>query len=287
MAVYGINGGALDYVYDVAGAILQQAYDVAGNGLIDGPVVIPSLVVMSYNVQDFTGINAQQALQNAIVNTYDADIIGIQEFYKQDVVPDIAANMLASYAHLYRSTHKNFNAIASQKNLYSITIADYASQDPEDMSRYSETRCYIKGYFTWAGRQICFINTHLCYLTDSYKYAQMAELFALAQQEDYVIITGDFNFFALAADEPDYINMYKQFVDAGYKLADCTEQGFVKTYSNLTSAASLADFRSAADNIIVSSNINIDSVVFDTTKLSYLDGNVIDHIPVIATLSLT
>jgi hypothetical protein len=37
----------------------------------------------------------------------------------------------------------------------------------------------------------------------------------------------------------------------------------------------------------VSNNIDITDVVFDTTKLSYLNGNAIDHIPVVATLRLS
>ena len=281
MAVYNINGNKVELVYDVSSERLQQVYDINKNRLL-----VDSIVVMSYNVQDYKGINAQQAMQNAIISKYDADIIGVQEFYGTDTIPTIASSMFNGY-NLYRSNHKNFIAIASKSTLSDITVADYQSQDPKDMSQYSETRSYIKGYFTHKGKRICFINTHLCFLTTSYKYQQMSELFALAENEEYCIITGDFNFFGLSVSDNDYINMYKPFVDAGYNLANCTEdRGFTKTYSNSTTATSLDDFTNAADNIIVSGNININNVIYDLTKLNYLNGSVIDHIPIIATLQI-
>ncbi len=281
MAVYNINGNKVELVYDVSSERLQHVYDINKNRLL-----VDNIVVMSYNVQDYKGINAQQAMQNAIISKYDADIIGVQEFYGTDTVPTIASNMFNGY-NLYRTNHKNFNAIASKISLSDITVADYQSQDPQDMSQYSETRSYIKGYFTKNGKRICVINTHLCLLTTSYKYQQMSELFALAENEEYCIITGDFNFFGMSVEDNDYINMYKQFVDAGYNLANCTEdRGFTKTYSNSTTATSLDDFTSAPDNIIVSGNININSVIYDLTKLNYLNGSVIDHIPIIATLQI-
>lgn len=284
MAVYNINGGQPESVFDVAGYELQQAYDVKGNELLT-PVANPPLIVMSYNVGDFTGINAQQTMQNIIATIYHTHIIGIQEFYKTDVVPTIASNMLSNYPYLYRTNHKNFNAVASKIALSDVSVADYVNQDAEDMTQFGETRSYIKGYLQKNGKTICVINTHLCYLTTSVKYAQMAEVFALAQQEEYCIILGDFNFFAMSVEEEDYIQMYKPFVDAGYNLANCTaDRGFNKTYSHQNTASTQADLQNAPDNIIVSGNIEIDSVVYDMTKLSYLNGEKIDHIPIVATL---
>lgn len=277
MAIYNKNGEIVSSVYNYQGAGLQQAFDKDGN-----PLMSSSFIVMSYNVQDFLGINSQQSLQNAIVYRYNADFIGIQEFYNTNTVPQIASNMLASYDYLYRSSHKNFLAIASKKQMTSVVATDFETQDPNDMSQYGETRAYIKGYLNVGGHNVCIINTHLC-LTDAPKWAQMAELFEIAENEEYCILTGDFNSFALSTADNDYINMFKPFVDAGYKLAN---SNFTKTYCRANSATSLNDFDTAPDNIIVSGNINIDSVVFDTTKLNYLNGSKIDHIPVIATLSI-
>ena len=138
---------------------------------------------------------------------------------------------------------------------------------------------------TVGGKTITWINTHLCYLTQSVKFLQMAEVLALAETKDYVIITGDFNSMAETINDTEYTNMFKPFVDAGYNLANCTlERGFTKTWTDSVTATSLSDFSTTTDNIITSSNIQIQSVIYDVTKLSYLDGNKIDHIPLIAEL---
>ena len=135
------------------------------------------------------------------------------------------------------------------------------------------------------GKTITLINTHLCYITESVKWQQMQELFVIAEQCDYCIITGDFNSMQMSEEADDYINMYKPFVDAGYHLANNSPTaGFHNTYAYLTSPTSLADLQTAPDSIIVSSNIGITNVIFDPTKLSYLNGSVIDHIPVVAEL---
>lgn len=277
MAIYNKNGEIVSMVYDYQGSTLQQAYDKDGN-----PLMSSSFIVMSYNVQDFKGINSQQSLQNAIVYKYNADLIGFQEFYNANTVPQIASNMLASYDYLYRSYHINFIAMASKKQMTDVVATDFVTQDPRDLEEWGETRAYIKGYLNIWGHNVCIINTHLC-LTPSPKWAQMAELFEIAENEEYCILIGDFNSYSLSIDGDDYIHMYKPFVDAGYKLAN---SNFTKTFTEAKSASSLNDFDTAPDNIIVSGNINIDSVVFDTTKLNYLNGSKIDHIPIIATLSI-
>lgn len=277
MAIYNKNGEIVSMVYDYQGSTLQQAYDKDGN-----PLMSSSFIVMSYNVQSFKGINSQQSLQNAIVYKYNADFIGFQEFYNSNTMPQIASNMLVSYDYLYRSSHKTYIAMASKKQMTDFLSTDFVTQDPRDLEEWGLTRQYIKGYLNIWGHNVCIINTHLC-LTASPRWAQMAELFEIAENEEYCILIGDFNSYSLSIDGDDYIHMHKPFVDAGYKLAN---SNFTKTFTEAKSASSLNDFDTAPDNIIVSGNINIDSVVFDTTKLNYLNGSNIDHIPIIATLSI-
>jgi endonuclease/exonuclease/phosphatase family metal-dependent hydrolase len=243
--------------------------------------------VMTYNVQWFTGINSQQAMQQLIINTYNADIIGLQELSKNGIVPTVGTNVLNGYPVLQLSNHKNYIGMASKYALSNIIIADFVNQDPEDVSRYHETRAYMMADINLDGKTVKWINTHLC-LTNEYKYLQMAEIFELAENYDYVIITGDFNAYDYTLpDSMEYNKMFKPFVDAGYNVANNNGVSFTKTYSGSASALSLSDFSTPPDDIITSGNIDIIDVDFDTTKLSYLNGNVIDHIPVVATLRLS
>ena len=86
----------------------------------------------------------------------------------------------------------------------------------------------------------------------------------------------------------DYIGIFKPFVDAGYNLANSTtEKGFTKTWTTSATATSTAEMTYPCDNIITSSNIDINSVVFDDTKFSYLNGQSIDHIPLIAEVTIS
>ena len=286
MAIYDKSGNLLNSGYNVNGESLQNAYDKNGDVIFPTTLTIK---VMTYNWQWLQSFNSQQTMQTAIIQNNNADIIGFQEFSKSSSVPTVGANALIGYRTIRLSNHYNYNALVSKNIILSdITIADFQTQDQYDIDTYNETRCYMKCYLTIGEKTICWINTHLCYHTDVSKYAQMAEIFALAEQEDYCIITGDFNSYALSVSDSDYINMFKQFVDAGYNLANSTaEQGFTKTWTDSSVATSPSQMTYATDNIICSGNIDINDIVFDTTKFSYLNGQSIDHIPIIATLEIT
>lgn len=282
--IYSVDGNTLNNAYDISANLLSQAYDINGNELLEN-----RLKVMTFNTQDFSGINSQQAMLNAILNTYDADIIGFQEFCRNGVVPTVASNALINYPYLQLTNHVNYNAVASKFALSDWTIADYETQDPYDVDTRHETRTYMRGYFALGGKRIALFNTHLCVTNATPRYAQMAELFALAEQEEYCIITGDFNSNTkpLTTETDDYIYQYKPFVDAGYNLANNSPvAGFTNTHSSETSVANLSALTSALDSIIVSGNIDIVSVTFDPTKLSYQNGQKFDHIPIIAELTI-
>lgn len=287
MSVYNINGTATDVAYDVSGAKLSQAYDMIGSPLLD---TTATLKVMTYNVQRFRGINAQQAMQNEIVAKYDADIIGMQEI-GSTTMPTVGATALSGY--LYTSI-ANASGLSNPAGIVSkslpfanVQTVKFVNQDPEDISQWNEERGYIRGDLTVNGKTITVISTHLAYLTESVKWQQMQELFNVAEQCEYVILTGDFNSMQMTASADDYIHMYKPFVDAGYHLANNSpDSGFQNTFTSSATATSLSELQTAPDTIIVSGNINIESVVFDTTKFSYLNGSAIDHIPLIAEVTI-
>ena len=146
------------------------------------------------------------------------------------------------------------------------------------MTKYGETRAYMTATLEIGGNVITLINTHLCYLTPAVKYQQMKELFNRAEKSLYTVVTGDFNCFDGESDR-----MYKQFVDAGYHLANCNPR-ITKTWTDKTNPHSLSSFTYPTDNIIVSRNITIKQVRFDKTKLEYPTGDMIDHIPIIVRL---
>ena len=290
MSAYNINGTEIFSAYNYGGTLLNQAYDINGNPLFGGDPPIPpepvkqSITIMSYNVQWFTGINSQTAMQQNIINTYNPSIIGLQELTTDGVIPTVGRNVLTNYTYKQLSNHKNYLGIASKLPLYNITIADFVSQDPDDMTRFNETRAYIKAYFDFNGKQICLINTHLA-LTRSYIYNQINEIFNIAENEEYVIITGDFNTNFNSFSTEFYENTYKQFVDAGYNLINNSpDVGITNTYSSSTTVSSLAEMSTNPDSIIVSGNIEVEERIFDTIKFTYLNGDAFDHLAVVATL---
>lgn len=284
MPVYDKSGNPLQTVYGNNGQPLNAAYSKDGMQIFpDGPT---TLKVMSYNVQWFTKINSQQTMQNEIIAKYHPDIIGFQEYSKSRSTPTVGVNMLVDYPHINISLHQNYLAVASKIPLSDFQYVDYQTQDTAGDG--SEIRAYMKGYVSIGGKRLAIFNSHLAYKNSTPKWAQMHELFEAAELEEYAILTGDFNSYALSASDDDYINMFKPFVDAGYKLANCSSTaGFTKTFSGRATATTLDDLVTAPDTIIVSGNIDVLNVTFDTTKLSYLDGNSIDHIPVIATLQIS
>lgn len=238
-----------------------------------------NLKVMTYNVQWFTKINSQLSMQKEIFDRNEAQIIGLQELSTDGKVNRVGKAALAGYPILCLSDHKNYLGIASQYVLKNIRSHDFKHQDPEDMARHGETRAYITARLEIGGKTVTLINTHLCYLTPDVKYQQMKEIFDVAMRHKCVIITGDFNCFG------EYEQMYRQFVAAGFRLADCDAK-VTKTWTEKPNPKYLGQFTYPTDNIIVSPNIRIKKVRYDKTKLKYPDGNPMDHIPIVATLQI-
>jgi endonuclease/exonuclease/phosphatase family metal-dependent hydrolase len=121
------------------------------------------------------------------------------------------------------------------------------------------------------------VNTHF-HITDDTKVSNADETLGLIRDEEYFILCGDFNVDAIDRTTALYQSTLKKFVDAGYKLCNGGEMGDFITYPNTGEGI---------DNIIVSPNINIKSVVVDTQK-SYLGSgaNQADHYPLIAYLEI-
>lgn len=280
MAIYDTNNNSLDSVYDIGGELLGQVYDIDGNELIEP--IQTELVVMSYNVQGFTGLNSNTSMQEGIINTYNPHIVGLQELGMNSSFPLVGATVFADYPYKYLSPPiYNRPAIASKIQLNNAVGNEFANQD-------GETKGYQKSYFNFGGKSICWINAHLSTSdNESAKVAQAHELYEMVQNESYFIITGDFNTVCKNTSATEYTTIMKQFVDAGYNVANCSEQfGFTDTW---TSGSTASGTWYPCDHIIASTNIEMNTVIVDTTKIDVASqtGQSIDHLPIIAYLTVT
>lgn len=271
--VYDINGISLSNVYDINGNTLNQAYDVDGNSLLGGT----ALTVMSYNVQWFTGINANQTLQEDIFDSYNADIVGLQEYRRsgQDASEMGVSLLEERYGTIYEGTQSNRTAMVSEYALSNVSTVLYT---------VGGVYGYQKAYFTVGSKTICWANTHLNYSDRANKTTQAMEVFNAIKNEQYFVLTGDLNTDCTSTTDADYVNIIKMFIDAGCHCANCTPQrGFVNTWYEGNTISSNA---MATDNIITSANISIDNVVVDTSKFDLGSSQTIDHLPLIAYLTI-
>ena len=292
MAVYDISGTELQAVYNIVGTALEQAYDIDGELVF--PVNIPNMTVMTFNVGCFysewhpapssVGTVFYQRHKN-IFDKYNTDFAGMSEWCP--VIGTVNASVLMNeffesyypddtpYGVEGASLTSAFSQVPS-----SVTLVQYQTQG-------SENRYYQKSYINYYGKSICCILTHLD-LNDSVRTAQFLELMNAVQNEQYFIITGDFNFEITSVGDNQYNKSVKVALDNGYNSAQNSNGIYTTWYSGQTVASSQNKY--ALDNIITSSNIDILNVVIDDTKLTdglcedY--GIIIDHLPMVATLRI-
>lgn len=286
MAVYNTSGQIITNVYDASENRLTQAYDISENPIVIGAGVL--LTVMTYNVGMWGYMNNQLALHQAIFDKYKPDIIGIQELGSSLPIKTVGQQALANFS-VTPSDHKNYLGMATTEDyqIANLVKADFVNQDPADWTQYTETRAYMMADITVGNKTVRWINTHFC-LTNEYKYLQMAEILALAKQREYVIVTGDFNAYNFeSVEDNEYSQMWGIWYSNGFRCVNHQQDGsYTKTFCGAKTATSLADFTTPTDDIMVTSNIDVLSVTFDTTKLSYLNNQMIDHIPIVAQLAI-
>lgn len=275
MAVYDVNGNAINELFNLSGGELQTAYDIDGVEIFH-PY---DMRIMSYNVRWFTEENQYGYIQNPPFGR-NADIIGIQEYSTGTIgkidgvsAPTYMANK--GYPYQYTSTlDYNHKIVVSKIPMNDISETVYSASH--------ETRSYQKMYFTYKGKRIALFNTHTDYQLDNYKYNQIAELVNAVAEEEYFILVGDLNTTCTDKGDTEYIKCVQPFIDNGYNVANSAvgEDLFWTFYNGKTE--SLSTQITPPDNIITSANIDIINVFVDTTKLNYNTGYAIDHIPLVA-----
>lgn len=310
MSIYDVNDNAVNEWFDIEGNKRDAYFDVNGNEYELKPVAVCDLVVMSFNVYRWYGTYALTAksrvcdIFNAIVTEFDGrvpDVVGFQEYKDyglalgggetievKDVLSDEYGLVNIERSPVYYEDSGMFLATASKHALYDATSVKYLP-DARDL--------YQKMYIEVGGKRIAIFNTHLNYTSDDtteYRYRQINMLFEEVAKEEYFIITGDLNtFYCTSTESETYIDMLKQFVDAGYHLANCSEEsGFIPTHSRGTIDGTTVEDWDYLDNIITSGNITIDKVYVDQTKLDFKETyphiafSKIDHLPIVAHLTV-
>lgn len=269
--IYDISGIPLnETVYDLNGTALSTAYDINGNALFF------DIVVMSYNVQWFSGLNANVSLVKEIVDAYDPDVIGIQEFQRHNstVIPDATYEVFSpKYPYIEMGNYANKNGIISKYYLNNFTTNIFTTSN----------QSYCTATVTINGKNIFIIDTH--FATSDYetnKVQQARETFEVSQNYEYFILMGDFNTVCKTVNDTEYTTIMKQFVDAGYNIANCSSQhGFIDTW---TSGYTSGGTWYPCDHIITSPNIRINNVIADQRKIAVAQQTTqaIDHLPLIA-----
>lgn len=287
MSVYNVNGDTIRDAYDVNGDRLTQAYDINGNPLFDEV----DLTLASYNIGQWyngSGVNVPTAkyatyytLQRETLSSIGADIIAFQEYWDpfssgHPVADVIGEYFTDNYAYTSGGT---YNKKAIYANGYTISDGTFHTFA-------AGTEGYLKAAVDVGGRTVWIINAHLATSSnESRKVAEAAELMSIVENLEYFIIFGDFNTgggYTTAA--PEYTTIMKQFVDAGYDCANFTDMhGFHRTYIG---SADTTATGAACDHIITSPNIVINSVTVKQQKITTPTGDTIDHMPIVAEVTI-
>lgn len=258
---------------------------------VSGASTNNKLTVMSYNVQWFTGRNANTIMQDAIIRKFKPDIIGLQEFREYtpgspDVSVKTGMDVWNTIFKDYEYTHlAKFGNINYKGNASKFEMTDIVDK-PFDVN-HGEQRGYTKCYITVNGKKICWINTHLA-TTDlqADKIAQANQIVDLVKDEPYFIVTGDFN----TRHEPElgeFNSIMKPFLDIGANTANFkAADNYIFTYCDGKDFSSGNKY--PHDHVITSSNIAIDKVFADDTKYMsmFKDTNALDHVPLVAFLTV-
>lgn len=302
MGIYDKNGNALPACYDKDGNALSNAYDKDGNVIWSASPV--SLKVANYNVGDwYIGSHTYVPeaykteytnLQNDIFTAIDVDLCCMQEAPKQFCVDGtLASTILENYFEYTQwCAAYESSTIPSRTEGSNYAIEDFQMVDFTGSAYSGTTRTYEKFYITVGGKRICIIESHYS-LTHSTAVLQNQQMMAAAAGEEYCIIMGDFNTTIHSDAEDyllteDYIDLVKPWIDAGYNSANCSDFGVFYTYGS-TSWEQYQQgngYISATDHIFTSPNITIDSVTMNTLKRTDAIDHKVDHMPIVAELTI-
>ena len=196
---------------------------------------------------------------------FDCDFVLGQEFSEYFDVSNtiLAIPHVMDFKYEY-NTEGSYDPISSSLRCPVISKVPISGTSLTVFSSGVTKRHYVKTYSQINGKNVCFIST-LLDKNDTYRLSQMQQLITVMNQEEYVVLGGDFNI----KDKVEYTI----FTNAGYALANGGVLGWFDTLASYTD-----EVVRPIDNIIVSPNIRIENVFVDEKRPD-------DHRAIIAELS--
>lgn len=283
--IYGVNGSPLSAAYDSGGERVAQAYDIDGN-----PLLTPDLVVMTYNVEWFTGINANTAMQKSIIDEYAPNIVGWQELQPKSSssMPLTMLNtILPNHTHMM-GDFGNKNGFSTNIQMSNFTTVPFTHQANE--SSNWDGQSYSTATITVKGKEIFVVTAHNTTHTiggEELVCEQAMEVFNALQGHEYFILLCDLNTICRSTDHWQWTGFMEDYYEAGYNIINCVPRdGEFVAIGTYTRSSGNGNWN-PNDNIMTSSNIIImDWAAPRTQKVAVgtQTGQKIDHIPMIARL---
>ena len=285
MAIYDIYGNELSSVYDIEGHELDNAYDIEGNLVYTKEPI--TLKAMTYNVGQWwygSGANVPAekdemyyALQNGIIQNANADVLFLNEYRDEFSGTGRTALSLLEQYYPYIETRSGGSGLYIGRAICSkYPLAQYVTHT------YSGANYYDSATITVDGIPITAIVTHLS-TNKTNRLAQLQTLISFLNNQNRFICCGDLNSAVGGSEQTtgasDYRDMIVPLLNEGFNLANCSDYGFLVTYTD-------GSWSGCLDNIITSSNISINSAHVDTTKLTDDITDRVDHMPLIAELEI-
>lgn len=291
--VYDINENLLATIYDKSGTTLEKAYNKSGEVVYTSEN--PTIKVMDYNVgQWYDGTHTRvpsakdaeyYALQNGMIGSIDPDILVMEEYLTQ--FSDTGRSALTMLQQYFPYIHEE-NAVSSVSSGAGRCIASkypITNYVTHQYTQIGSPRYYDSCTITVDNIPITVVVTHLNYnaSSDTSRINQLNELKTFCQSQERFIACGDLNTLDCKnTSGADYQSMIVPLLNAGFHLANCSDFGFLVTYSD----EPIATWTGCLDNIITSSNITITDAYVDTAKLTDGLTEKADHMPLIAELQL-
>lgn len=288
MSVYNISGASLSTVYNKSGQPLNAVYNRAGANILGETV----LKVMTYNVgQWYIGDGNRvpvskksdyYTLQHGTFEDEDpVDILFLQEYLNTWCDDDSSAQ--TEFINPYFDDQEVTNPAGRVGRSICTNghpILNYQSHNfSHDSGSYPT---YQTAQINIDGRTINIINTHNNSDIE-YQTWDVTDLLSAVAGMDYFILCGDFNINLSTEDttSAQYQNSVQRFLDAGYNVGNCVED-WIPTYFGTSSPTG----GKYTDQIVTSPNITITELYAYTAKLTDNLGDKIDHLPLVAVLTI-
>lgn len=285
MAIYDAQGNQLTEAFSADGLSLDKAYDLSGNVIFQKTSI--QLKVMEYNVggwYDGSGTNVPSnkdaeyyALQNSMIQNADADILCICEYWNVfSKTGRTAVSLLEQYypyIHAEQGTQQYYGRCICSKYPITNYVTNIYTTGSDGVRYFDKATIDINGV------SLEVLVTHLHPSNMAAKKAQAQQLFEYVQTlSGRILICGDFNSNLYDPMSEGNLNVYGNFLNAGYTLANDGAFGILNTACNSSDWSEAF----AIDNIIASEGITITSVSTDLTKTTDAINDKIDHVPLIA-----